>query len=473
MCENCTRRDFLCATSSGALLLGGATLGDGATPPPPRPEKVNIAVLFAGNPVPADRSWGVCDKEISGMEKKLKRIEDRLRNVRFVVGRARNPSEARAVLQKAGSEAPVIAVPLCIGGLLRVSRFLLESGRPLAVFAPPASGHDWMYPYRWRSQGKAVTLFPSSSYEELERAARLLRVIPLLKHTRALVFEPLRGTAPARSPQKIKERLGAELVVIPQSRFDKLMEKIAPKDVEAEAERWIKGAARIIEPKREDVLKAARVSLALQRLVEEENAQGLAVGTCMGWLSRGFPCLGFTRLRDRLIPASCEGDMDSLLTMLIFGYAFDIPGFQGNNTFDTAKNACWTAHCVGPLKMDGPNGPEAPYLLRSHSEIGAGVVPEIQYRIGQKITRTKLINLDTLLISTGTIIEVPRKSFRACRTQIVTGVRNASAMARNWGGGVLEGDMMTLLHRVVFYGDHLESARHLCDLLNWRFVEEG
>lgn len=85
----------------------------------------------------------------------------------------------------------------------------------------------------------------------------------------------------------------------------------------------------------------------------------------------------------------------------------------------------------------------------------------------------KLVNLDTLLVSTGTIREVPEQSERACRTQIVTEVPDASKKIRNWGGGVLEGDMMTLLHRVVFYGDHLQSAHHLADLMNWRVVEEG
>ena len=165
--------------------------------------------------------------------------------------------------------------------------------------------------------------------------------------------------------------------------------------------------------------------------------------------------------------------MDSLLTMMLFQYMFGLPGFQGNATFDTAKNAVWTAHCVGPLKMDGVQSEAAPYLLRSHSEIGGGIVPEIQYRIGQEITRTKLVNLDTLLISTGTIREVPDKSVRACRTQIVTEVGDAAKMVRNWGGGVLEGDMMTLLHRVVFYGNHMQSARHLADLLQMNVVEEA
>jgi hypothetical protein len=32
---------------------------------------------------------------------------------------------------------------------------------------------------------------------------------------------------------------------------------------------------------------------------------------------------------------------------------------------------------------------------------------------------------------------------------------------------------MTLLHRVVFYGDHLDSTRHLARLMNLKVIEEG
>jgi len=477
MCENCNRRDFLGTTAVGGLLLAASQLRAGEQPdrpaPKPLPSKVRIGVIFAGNPTPPDRSWGVCEQEIAAMERRLAEVEKKLGNVEFVIGRARSAQEAAAVMKQAGDEAPMLAVNLCIRGLLRTAGPILESNRPLATFFPPASGHDWMYPFRWREQGKRVTMFTSSNYAELERAARLLRVIPLLRHSRVLVFLPLRGTPPACSPEKVKERLGVDIVVVGQDRFDEMLRAVDEKQAQAEAESWTRGAKKVVEPTAEDVLKAARVSLALGRLIDEEHAQGLAVGTCMGWLPRGFPCLGFTRLRDRGIPASCEGDMDSLWTMLLFQYMFGIPGFQGNATFDLAKNALWTAHCVGPSKMDGPDGPTAPYLLRSHSEIGGGVVPEFQYRIGQKITRTKLVNLDTLLVSTGTIREVPEKSTRACRTQIVTEVGDAAKMVRNWGGGVLEGDMMTLLHRVVFYGDHVQSLRHLADLMQMRVVEEG
>jgi len=244
--------------------------------------------------------------------------------------------------------------------------------------------------------------------------------------------------------------------------------------VGAEIKAWTKGAKQILEPTKEDIEKAARVSVALDRLVEQVQADGLAIGTCMGWLSRGFPCLGFTRLRDRGIPAACEGDMDSLLTMLLFQYLIDRPGFQGNATFDTARNALWTAHCTAPLKMDGPDGKEAPYLLRGHSEVGgSGCVPEVQYRIGQVITRTKLVNLDTILASTGEIIDVPEKAVHGCRSQIVTEVRDAAKMAAGWSSVLETEDAMTLLHRVVFYGDHMQDIKNLGVLMGFRVIEEG
>ncbi|MHC4179259.1 MAG: hypothetical protein ACYSWU_17235, partial [Planctomycetota bacterium] len=195
MCENCTRREFLGTTAMSSLLLAaaearGQTAAAGK-PPAPLPSKVRICTIFTGTPSPADRSWGVCEEEIAAMQRHLKKVEKKLGNVEFVVGRASAPAEAVALMKQAGDGAPVLAVNLCIGGLLRVSQPILESGRPLAVFSTPASGHDWMYPFRWRQDGKPVTMFTSSDYDELERAARLLRVIPLLRHSRVIVFHPM------------------------------------------------------------------------------------------------------------------------------------------------------------------------------------------------------------------------------------------------------------------------------------------
>lgn len=476
MCEHCNRREFLEASGLGSLILTSFT-GSYAWAediPPRKRQKARICVIFAGNPGPADRGWNMDAEQMTTAQAQLKSLEEKLGNIELVIGQSRGPEETVSLLEKTGPGCPVLILNMHIGALLRMVDPVLKGGHPTVVFSLPASGHDWMYPPRWQSQGYPVTLLASSDWSELERALRLLRVIPLMQQTRILLFPPARGTPPACSPEQVKAKFGAEVVAVAQERFDQMLSEVDERLVQAEAEKWAQNAKGIIEPTEEDIWKAARVSIALQKLMEVEQADGVAVGTCMGWLPRGFPCLGFTRLRDRGLPASCEGDMDSLLTMLIMGYAFDLPGFQGNATFDTAKNALWTAHCTAPLKMWGADGPEAPYLLRGHSEVGgSGCVPEVQYPVGQPVTRMKLINLDTVLLSTAEIIEVPEKSFRACRSQIVTRVKDAAKMMFNWGGGVLEGDMMTLLHRVVFFGDHAQSVRHLAHLMKLKVVEEG
>ncbi|HNR33383.1 MAG TPA: hypothetical protein PKI11_21005 [Candidatus Hydrogenedentes bacterium] len=464
-------------SAAGGMLLAGATWphgwATGAAPARPR-DKVRICVIFTGDPRPGDRDWGADSEQVTAMRARLTEAEKNLGNIELVIGDSRNPEETEALLEKAGPEAPVLAINVQNFALTRVVDPVLKAGRAMAVFSLPASGHDWMYAPRWRRAGHRVTLLPSSDYNELERALALLRVVPLMRRSRVLLFPPARGTQPACSPEEVKARLGADVVAVEERVFDELITAADEAAVRAEIDSWTKGAKEILEPTKDDIEKAARVSVALDRLIEQEQADALAIGTCMGWLPRGFPCLGFTRLRDRGIPAACEGDMDSLLTMLLFQYAIDRPGFQGNATFDTSRNALWTAHCTAPLKMDGPDGEEAPYLLRGHSEVGgSGCVPEIQYRLGQVVTRTKLINLDTILASTGTIIEVPERAVHGCRTQIVTEVRDAAKMAANWSSVLETEDAMTLLHRVVFYGDHMDNARHLANLLGLQVVEEG
>ena len=477
MCEHCTRREFLGTGAAGGLLLAGGmwTHARAAESPPSRPRgKSRICVIFTGNPQPEDRNWGADVTQIEAMKARLAEAEKELANVELLVGESRSPEETKALLEKAGPGTPVLAINVQNFALTRVVGPVLDAGHPMAVFSLPASGHDWMYAPRWLRRGHRVALLASSDYDELERALRLLRVIPMMRQTRILLFPPARGTQPACSPDEVKKRLGADVVAYEQQDMDALIEGADADAVQAEIEAWTKGAKAILEPTKEDIEKAARVSVALDRLIEQEQADGLAIGTCMGWLPRGFPCLGFARLRDRGIPAACEGDMDSLLTMLLFQYAIDRPGFQGNATFDTARNALWTAHCTAPLKMDGVDGEEAPYLLRGHSEVGgSGCVPEVQYRLGEVVTRTKLVNLDTILASTGTIIDVPEKAVHGCRTQIVTEVRDAAKMAAGWSGALETEDAMTLLHRVVFYGDHMASVRHLANLMGMSVFEEG
>ena len=487
MCTHCTRRQFIGAGALGGLALATGhwvAAKNGASSPSPA-SKVRICVIIAGEP--AGRSWGLSETDLAPILNRLSEAEKTLGNVELVIGRATTAEQTAQLLQKAGPDAPVLAISADIFGLSRfnnddsVMATVFKQGRPAAVFHMPViGGHDWCLVNPWREEGHRVTLFNTSDYDELERAASLLRVIPLLRRSRVLISPPLKGTPECSTPEKVKERLGVEMVAIPDGRYDEVMATADEGAARAEAKRWIEEAEAVVEPNEEDVLKAARASLTLNQLITENRVDGLCVGTCMGWLSRGFPCLGFSRLNDRGIPAACDGDMDCLLTMLIFQHALNRAGFLGNaGGVDTAKNAFHLSHCSAPLRMEGPDTPKAPYLLRRHAEVRGGAVTEVHYKIGQKLTFTKLVCLDTLLMFTGTIIEVPRVprgEERGCRTELVAEVANADRLLANWGGGALGAgakDYYASLHRVAYYGDHTNSIRHLAHLMGLQVVQEG
>ncbi len=487
MCMQCTRRQFLGVTALGGAALASGPLfaqtdpqpGGPATPPSSLPAKVRICVIIAGKA--PDRSWSLSEAEVASLTQRLPEIERSLGNVEFIVGQASAAGETEELLKKAGPEAPVLAISADIFGLSQgVMPTVFKERRPVAVFhLPVIGGHDWCLVKPWREEGQRITLFNTSDTRDLEHAARLLRVIPLLRQSRVLVSPPFKGTPASFTPAEVKQRLGVEMVAIPDGRYDAVMGTVDLAAAEARAEKWMKNAGQIVEPTRDDVVKAARASLTLDRLIQEHQACGLCVGTCMSWLPRGFPCLGFTELNDRGIPAACDGDMDCLLTMLILEHALNQPGFLGNAAgVDTSKNTFHLSHCSAPLKMEGHQGPAAPYLLRRHAEVRGGAVPEVHYRIGQTLTFTKLIHLNTLLVFTGRIVDVPavpKDQERGCRTELVAQVNDAEKLLENWGGGALGNsakDYYASLHRVAYYGDHTRSIRHLGHLLGVKVIAE-
>jgi L-fucose isomerase-like protein len=354
------------------------------------------------------------------------------------------------------------------GGDAPVLGKLIDAGLPCALFSQPFSGHGWMYFPQWHKQGKKVVLLPTSDWNELEKVVGLMRGPACMKKTRIIAWGGLLGTAAACSAEQVKKKLGAEIVLVPNERVQEAMKAIDDKAAEAEAqEYWISQARKIVE--KPEIITSARLYLAVKNLMIQEKAQAITSSHCMG-NPRG--CLTFSKLNDQGLVGACEGDIDSTLTMLIFAYAFRVPGFITDPVIDTSKNAVVHFHCTSATKMDGPAGKRLPFSIRNQTDSKGGVALEVENRVGQPVTCAKLVNLDTMLVCPGKIIETSTSPL-ACRTQFAQSVANARRLFLNWGADVIKGGVMTLLHRAVFYGDYTKSMQDLGDLMGFKVVEEG
>jgi hypothetical protein len=123
-----------------------------------------------------------------------------------------------------------------------------------------------------------------------------------------------------------------------------------------------------------------------------------------------------------------------------------------------------------------------PFLIRNQTDSGGGVALQVQWQVGEPVTMAKLVNLDTMLAVPGKIMETGTSPL-ACRTQFTQTVRDARHLFLNWGGGAIvnpgsPGDLsqyagaMPMLHRAVFYGDHMRGIKRLGDLMGFRVLEE-
>ncbi len=436
------------------------------------PVKIHVVYLGLGGAWPKPEFDAKA--EAAKFQRYLEGVRERLGDVEFVGGELIPNEEAAAgaLVERLPGRDALLVFHLAFGSggpLLR----LVDAGLPTAIFSQPFSGHDWMYVPQWQKSGKRVLLAASRDYGDIDRVAALLRVPARMRQTKILVVGGATGTPASRSAEAVEQKFGTCIVRISAEEQIEAFRSVDPRAAEAEAEEyWLSQAEAIVEPSREDVVDAARLYLALRDLMLRHRARAVTSTFCMS--NPCNACLAFSKLNDLGLVGACEGDMDSTLTMLLFGYAFGKPGFITDPLFDLSRNAVIHAHCVAATKMDGPLGARHPFRIRSHRDDNSGAAVQAKLRVGQAITCAKLVHLDTLLISRQEIIEIPDFDDRGCRTQCTARVSDARKMLANWGSGVLEGsDMMTLLHRVVFYGDHFESAQDLAQLLGVRVVAEG
>ena len=119
----------------------------------------------------------------------------------------------------------------------------------------------------------------------------------------------------------------------------------------------------------EEIEKALNVYGALKRLIEKYSLTAVTV-RCFDLLKQigTTGCLALSILNTEGIPAACEGDQKSLLSMVIMRLLSGQSGFMANPcSMNPASGEIIFAHCTIPIDM-----PDS-YFLTTHFESGIGV----------------------------------------------------------------------------------------------------
>ena len=259
-------------------------------------------------------------------------------------------------------------------------------------------------------------------------------------------------------PDKValKERLGLNLVDVP---IDELIELVrSDEDLSAyshpEMETIVQNIPAAI---REYTNGALRIYQALKKIIEKYQLSGMTL-RCFDLLTavENTGCLALALLNAEGIPAGCEGDVPTLVTMTA-GYALTGHcGFQCNpSRIDPQTGELLLAHCTVPMDMIRS------YSFNTHFESGIGIAVHGEMPEGEATIFKLSGDLSRSFVCKANLTGNPYEK-SLCRTQITLKLDDTNAS----GQSICQDYFLTSPignHHVVFTGNQCELFKAFCN----------
>jgi hypothetical protein len=144
------------------------------------------------------------------------------------------------------------------------------------------------------------------------------------------------------------------------------------------------------------------------------------------------------------------------------------PGFIHNICYETEGNSFYASHCTCATKLHGPDGPDAPYLLRrfAHSNEGSCAI-QVFWSAGDPITMVQYYpgKEPALDVYAGRVVKSHAMPPTAgCTTNVEVRITDLPDNCQVGGGD---------WHNVLFCGDFARKFRLFAQLLKIKLARSG
>lgn len=429
------------------------------------------------------------------MEGYLKRLQDDLPNCDFFVVYYNNGEEAKIGFAD-NHEFDGIVLFNATHGVGVVNEFL-NLGQPGVIIDELYAGSGDLIRFNTRinKEKLPIVVVASSDFKDTIDAVRLLHVRKQLKNSKIVLFknfEPLLqdkvdflkealGTGSTwkrylEGPKglegkinSLKNTFGVEVVLKTKKDLENYLSSVCEDEAKTIADEWINGAQAVLEPSEKDVFESAKMYLALNNCLKEEEADAISVDCIMMFYTTdmsSYPCMSHSKMIDMGITAVCESDLDSTLTQMVIRYITGRAGFVSDPVIDTATNQIIYAHCSAATKWFGNESDSQPYYLRSHSEDHESTSIQTIMPVGHVVTTVKMdIESNSMAIHTGEAVGNVTEE-KGCRTKLAVKVPDAQLLLDNWDADIFS------WHKVTCYGDYRKDFLNLAKLYDTKVVQE-
>lgn len=211
------------------------------------------------------------------------------------------------------------------------------------------------------------------------------------------------------------ERWGVEMVDVPLDEVVKGYEAVADEEVQDITDEFISKAIGVKEPSRDEVVKAMRLYRSVKGIVERYHLNAFTLN-CFDLIptTHTTGCVALALLNQEGIPAGCEGDEQTLLTMLAVTAATGEMTFMANPSkiLDNDAHEMVFAHCtIAPAMTDR-------YIVRDHYESLSGVAVEGFFDpMDMTVVKCGGKGMERFFISKARLLECTTNP-NMCRTQL-------------------------------------------------------
>ena len=394
----------------------------------------------------------------------------------------------------------------------KVVQTIAKSGKPVLYvdFEYGGSGGFLSYNSVFLNEGQANVGFVSSSREEdliaavkcfelISRGGSVEDFVAAITRVRlgltpapgelSCTTDPLQTLSVSECQRRMKESkilavksqdssiaepvMGIPLEYISFAEVNRAWETADKDEAESIAKRWQSKATEVVDVSFAELKNSAAMYLGMKSVLKEHGANAITVNCLGGFYGNhihAYPCLGFHELNNEGLIGACECDIRSTATMVAFtSMTQGRPGYISDPVIDTSKRQIIYAHCVASNKVFGPEGPENPFSILTHSEDRQGAAVRSILPVGY-LTTTLDINQERkeIVFHQAKAVENDPDD-RACRTKLCAEpIGDIEKLFTRWGGKNGFG-----WHRVTFYGDLKEPVYGLADALGWNVVEEA
>jgi hypothetical protein len=456
-----TRRAFL----GGCAACAARGVCSAQPAPQQAGEKTRVRLVFSHR-LDGKPTWPNIGYDYEARKKDLaSRLAAACPNIEFLTATAGSVDDAKRVLER-DSEVDGYAVYM-VGIFSGAGRTIAETNRPTLMIDDLYAGSgEFLTAYAaCKRKGLRVAGVSSSRFEDVADA---MKTFDAIKRLRSAVIIDVTERDPGRNAISITETMGTSVRKVTAEEYNDAYQKADPGAGREWAQRWMKGAKKVVEPSKEEIEKSGRMYMALLDLMKRYKSDAVTVD-CLtlfyGGKAPAYPCLGFFQLNNDGKVGACEGDLQSTSTMLAMTYLTGLPGYISDPVIDTSKNQIIYAHCVAPSKVHGVNGPAAQYHIRDHSEDRKGASVRVLMPLNEITTSLKFnpVTREVIVHQARAVANIDED--KACRTKLAAEVKDPVKLLSEWDKWGW--------HRVTFYGDLRRPLETLSGLLGYRVVEEG